>query len=147
VSELQRFQSFVSPEPNSGCWLWAGCCNVDGYGRFRRTGQRKTAQAHRFAYEVQHGPIPAGEEVMHRCDMPACVNPDHLVAGPHAENIRDMHAKGRAGKSGPPRLLSMESILDIRTKRMRLREFAALYGVSLGTAQRAQAGTDRRKKA
>jgi hypothetical protein len=54
--------------------------------------------AHRIAYEAQVGPIPPRYEIMHACDTPACCKLDHLSAGTHAENMADMHRKGRQRK-------------------------------------------------
>lgn len=55
--------------------------------------------AHRWAWEDEHGPIPKGLCVLHRCDVPACVRPDHLFLGTQVENIADMFAKGRQQRS------------------------------------------------
>lgn len=83
------------PEPNSGCWLWTGYCNSDGYGRTTING--KVIGAHRLSYRLFCGEIPLGAEIMHKCDTPACVNPDHLKAGSHLENMTDSYRKGRLG--------------------------------------------------
>ena len=64
-----------------GCWLWIGFKNQWGYGRFHRNMSFPYAQAHRLSWELEHGAIPAGLCVLHRCDVPACVNPDHLFLG------------------------------------------------------------------
>ncbi|MFF3353360.1 HNH endonuclease signature motif containing protein [Streptomyces sp. NPDC002917] len=67
------------------CHLWTGRPNPKGYGRFWT--DRRYVKAHRYAYELHTGPIPAGLEVDHRCRRRACVNPDHLEAVTHRENV------------------------------------------------------------
>ncbi len=91
-----RFLSKLIKEP-SGCWLWSLSKDKDGYGRFALPG-KKNIQAHRMAWLIAHGEIPAGLEVMHTCDVPACCRPSHLKLGTHAENMADRDRKGRAAK-------------------------------------------------
>jgi hypothetical protein len=75
---IAQFWDKVSPEPNSGCWLWVGSMNTSGHGQVWFDG--KTHSAHRFSWEMHKGPIPTGHEIDHRvCRMKCCVNPDHLV--------------------------------------------------------------------
>jgi hypothetical protein len=81
-----------------GCWLWTASKNWAGYGKFW-TGEVLTA-SHRFSFELMHGPITNGRCVLHKCDNPACVRPDHLFLGTHADNIHDMMRKGRRGYTG-----------------------------------------------
>jgi hypothetical protein len=82
-----------STEPGE-CWEFLGTRDKDGYGRLAVDG-RKT-RAHRVAWVVYRGEIPEGLHVLHTCDVPACVNPEHLFLGTHADNMHDRDAKGRA---------------------------------------------------
>lgn len=83
------------PEPNTGCLLWEGYRNRDGYGQVRNSG--KIWLAHRYAWTQARGVIPPGLLVLHRCDTPSCVNVDHLFLGTHTDNMRDMASKSRSG--------------------------------------------------
>lgn len=87
----QRFESKVRVAP--GCWLWTGASGGGGYGHIRVDGEVRGA--HRVSYELYIGSIPSGMHVMHRCDNPLCVNPQHLQLGTHQDNMADMYAKGR----------------------------------------------------
>jgi hypothetical protein len=76
------------------CWDWTGHRNRAGYGGVKRDGAGSSL-THRVAWELVIGPIPEGLDLLHKCDRPSCVNPDHLRPGTHAENMADMKAKGR----------------------------------------------------
>lgn len=88
-----KIEAYSIPEPNSGCWLWTGSCNRDGYGRL--THSHRTVDAHRLSWLAHRGPIPDGLWVLHACDVPSCVNPDHLWLGTNSDNQRDCTTKGR----------------------------------------------------
>lgn len=94
LSEQDRFWSKVSPEPMSGCWLWAAGY-FELYGNFCRANA-KSEGAHRVAWEFANGRRPpSGMHVCHRCDNPACVNPAHLFLGSALDNETDKIRKGR----------------------------------------------------
>lgn len=72
-------------QDESGCWLWTAS-TVDGYGQIK--SERRMVKAHRLTYEAANGPIPQGLDVDHLCRVRHCVNPEHLEAVTHVENIR-----------------------------------------------------------
>lgn len=94
MTAIGRFESYVIPEPNSGCWLWIGALSRTGYGAFSLIGH-KGVPAHRAAWILFRGEIPAGLCVCHRRDNRICVNPDHMFLGSHRENMLDCLRKGR----------------------------------------------------
>ena len=89
----QRLLDNSCPEPNTGCWLWLLRTDRDGYGQIEV--RSKTAKAHRIAYEAFVGPIAEGAYVLHSCDTPCCINPDHLSTGTQADNMREAVARKR----------------------------------------------------
>lgn len=82
-----------------GCWNWPGAMKVVGYGKVRWHGAE--VYAHRKAWELINGAIPAGLYVLHRCDNPRCIRPAHLFLGTHLDNMKDMVAKGHVRGSRP----------------------------------------------
>lgn len=91
---IARFFKFVPNKPQNGCWVWMGSLLNTGYGQLRIGGKQLTA--HRVSWTIHHGPIPEGMCVLHRCDHPPCVRPDHLFLGTIADNNADKKAKGRS---------------------------------------------------
>ena len=94
---MERFWKKVDRSPGQGpdgdCWEWMAYRNTDGYGVFWFQGSM--VHAHRLAWQLENGEIPDGKCILHRCDTPGCVNPDHLFLGTKADNNRDMVEKGR----------------------------------------------------
>lgn len=92
----ERFWSKVTKlNGHDACWVWHSSLNAQGYGQFWIKSLFGNLPAHRLSYALTHGPIPDRLCVCHHCDNPICVRPDHLFLGTHADNIRDMHKKGR----------------------------------------------------
>lgn len=93
----ERFWDKVTK--TDGCWVWNGSRQPFGHGTLHVGGRAGRHQlAHRISWELHYGAIPEGAYVLHRCDTPWCVRPDHLFTGSHADNQRDMKDKGRAAK-------------------------------------------------
>lgn len=90
---LLRLDAKTVPEPNTGCLLWTGSYDKNGYGKTHHN--KKHIRAHRLAFELKHGPIPEGKLVQHSCDTPACCNSDHLSLGTPLSNMQDKMKKGR----------------------------------------------------
>ncbi len=83
------------------CWLWQGATNGQtGHGQFGI--DHGHVYAHRYSYELAHGPIPPGVMVRHKCDNPPCVNPDHLTLGTSQQNVHDMVSRGRTHLQAHP---------------------------------------------
>lgn len=119
VSPEDRFWSKAAPPNERGCRLWLSVLNNKGYGIF---GWRKDARpfrmmlAHRVAWEMTHGPITQGRCVLHSCDTPRCVAPEHLFLGTQADNVADMATKGRGaiGQKARHVKLTASQVLEIR---------------------------------
>jgi hypothetical protein len=132
----ERFEEKFMPEPNSGCWLWIASCLPWGYGTIkvgsRTDGSRITARAHCLSWALYRGPIPKGLNVLHKCDTPYCVNPDHLYVGTQKHNVRDMYQRrgDQNGERNRNSKLTNKEVLAIRAASGSLKEIADRFGVS-----------------
>lgn len=121
----------------SGCWLWQGApTGNNGYGQVTIGGIKHAV--HRLMYRLAHGPIPEGMDVMHSCDTPLCINPAHLSAGTHDDNMADMRNKGRSATK-----LTAHQVRDIRTWIAAGKSnvyLGRVFGVSASTISRIRTG-------
>ena len=130
-----RFERFFKRV--KGCWIWNGHCDRDGYGTFKLAD--KTVFAHRLAWAIYAEFDPLLKQVLHHCDTPGCVNPEHLFLGDHNANMRDMQEKGRAAKGERQHktTLTANQVIAIRSKYSRRdmtqEELAEHYSVCQAT--------------
>ncbi len=129
-----------------GCWEWTGWTR-ESYGRIK-TGGGAFQTAHRVSWELHNGAIPPGLFVLHKCDNPKCVRPDHLFMGTKADNNHDRHSKGRSGshigeKNGR-HILSEADVLEIRRRfspwKCKYKDLAKEFNVSMSTINYILAG-------
>ena len=147
----ERFDEKYTPEPNSGCWLWTASSNGLGYGKIYLDG--KMELAHRISWILQNGEIPKGKGhhgtcVLHKCDTPACVNPEHLFLGSIKDNAQDKASKDRSYK--PSGELHHNAFLDeirvriikrlIAFKTLKLYQIAEIFGVDSRTISHIKCG-------
>lgn len=136
----ERLMRRVEHAP-SGCWLWTGGRVQTGHGQITIGGKGSTnISTHRASWILHFGPIPPAKSVLHRCDIPNCVNPDHLYLGTQADNMRDMVSKGRSlrgarnpMRKSPPKLTIGDAALIRRLcSGFTQRKLAQRFGVSQG---------------
>lgn len=147
MSLQSRFESKYTPITESGCWIWLGGTNEHGYGILGLgTRAQGVAKAHRVSWTLHNGEIPKGMSILHKCDVPACVNPDHLTVGTLKENSQDMVRKGRCrtpdnrGEKASWAKLDCEKVAHIRRKEMTGIAYAKHYGVSKSAIYQIWAG-------
>ena len=99
MTVLDRIMKCAEPITESGCFIWTLCCTKRGYGRIAYNGKSRLVAS--VLYEALRGEIPKGLYVCHRCDVPSCVNIEHLFLGTPTDNMQDSKLKGRhASKRG-----------------------------------------------
>lgn len=128
---------------SDGCWIWQGCKTKQGYGYLGQSGS-KNISAHRAAWLVTHKVLPSWLHVLHKCDNPSCVNPEHLFLGTNADNVADREAKGRQlyrklGAANGRARLTEDQVRCIYDDPRKQDDIAAAYGVSQSTVHRIKA--------
>lgn len=134
---LLRFRSKYAPmitpqeyiersvvKDDAGCWIWQRSKQKRGYGTMQFKG--KTMQAHRFSYQTLVGQIPEGMLVLHRCDVPLCINPEHLFLGTDEDNLNDCYAKGRRKGMSLERAKELKAMMDSYS----IKQLSQLTGVA-----------------
>jgi len=127
-------------QKTDACWEWIGSKNNGGYGKFWLN--KKCIDSHRVSWMLTYGDIPENKYVLHHCDNPSCVRPDHLFLGSQTDNMQDMLSKGRGtwhgnsmpGESNPRARLTKEDVLKIRqlfSDGMRQTDIAKQYNMSV----------------
>lgn len=113
---VSRFWTKV--DKSGECWHWLGHLDKSGYGQIRMNG--KGIGAHRFSWQFTYGVIPTDLHVLHRCDNPRCVRPDHLFLGTNLDNVQDKVNKGRVarlyGEDAPSAKLTANQVEEIRAR-------------------------------
>lgn len=127
---------FRHVQKTESCWLWVGAKGTMGHGHISLNNgvTRRLLLTHRVSWEIHNGEIPDGLCVLHKCDVPNCVNPDHLFLGTKADNSADMISKGRQKKGSqlPQTKLTESQVLEIRDATGTFAEIAKRYSISEG---------------
>jgi len=141
-----RFEEKYVINETSGCWIWTGAKLPSGYGQIKIPGARKQVYAHRLAWMLHRGEVPQKMRVLHKCDNPTCVNPEHLFLGSSRDNMQDMKRKGRHlyGERNVEAKLKTEQVERIKTllagSEFTQLELAKMYSVSPMTISRIARG-------
>lgn len=137
----ERFDSQYIPVTETGCWLWVGACSSRGYGTIK--DHYKTRLAHRVSYEIHNGQLDDKCFICHKCDIPSCVNPNHLYAGNHITNVADKVSRNRQASGrdvAVPRKLSEQDVLEIYNSDCSYSRLEKKYGVSKTTISEIKTG-------
>lgn len=147
MSTQQRFDTQYIPVPESGCWIWVGT-TVRGYGQFQVSSTRGRQLAHRYSLEQKLGrPILSGMLACHKCDIPLCVNPEHLYEGTFQSNADDKvfrnrqskgdHVKNRCrGVNHHSAILTEKDVLQIRQSKDTEKNLSDKYRISVNSIRK-----------
>ena len=145
----EKFLAKVCRDAATGCWLWQGMISPDGYGAVRLDGRE--LRAHRVAWMLFRGEIAPGMVVCHKCDVRACVNPEHLFLGTPADNSQDMVDKGRSSRGAKRHnaKLTEDQVSRIKAMlaedRLYMSEIAREFGVTASTIREIREGRSWRR--
>lgn len=134
MGSVQRFWARVRKQAD-GCWIYdAPPANKAGHAHIV-TNKKIRVYVHRFSYWLHNGPIPDGQSVLHRCDVPRCVNPAHLFLGSQKENMRDAVRKGRKKAWGIQKLdaLQVQQIRALAAAGELHKDIAPRFGIARNT--------------
>jgi hypothetical protein len=133
-STKEKLEAWSIPEPNSGCWLWLrALTGTGGYGFLWYKGRKD--RAHRVSWKEHFGEIPEGTHVLHRCDNPKCINPEHLFLGTPKDNSNDKVTKNRHayGRRLPQTKLTEKEVIEIRADTRSYTQTCRDYGININT--------------
>lgn len=139
----ERFWNKVAKRSAGECWEWRGKLHPDGYAQFRVDGIETLV--HRFSWELHYGAIPKEMCVLHRCDKPSCVNPNHLFLGTQKDNMQDASHKGRLAKVSNGLVKNVHYLYTNSSWSMQ--DVADFVGISIGTVWAIVNKQDRYKEA
>lgn len=142
---IQDIEANSTKVPIAGCWIWGKAIDRKGYGQIWDGGRARFA--HRVAFEAANGIIPKDMHILHRCDNPSCVNPNHLFAGANSDNMKDRDMKGRQArqygiKNGKAKLTDIQ-ISEIKNSQSNALYLSGLYKVSCGHIRQIKSGRRR----
>lgn len=132
LTMTERFFKYVNK--TDGCWLWTGKKHRQGYGEMWVKG--KPMLTHRISWLIHHGFLPLTGMVLHHCDNPPCVNPEHLYLGDHRQNMDDMMTRDRSnpphlfGEANPGAKITADIVREIRRSKEPPRYFVEKYGIT-----------------
>lgn len=152
LTERRIFNFWRKIHKTDSCWLWVGAKSGGGYGKmcFSVDGKNFYVKAHHISYLIHYGSYVKdngtyhGVCVLHKCDTPSCVNPEHLYLGSQLENIRDKVSKNRSyrpsGEKNPKAKLSEEKVMNIKKSKLNDKELSGLYKVDKTTINSIRTG-------
>lgn len=129
-NDAERFEFYIERVTEAGCWIWMAGLTSYGHGEFSLQGGK--VSAHRYSYIKSNGRHKKGMQINHICNVPSCVNPAHLYAGSHQDNMDDMVNAGRQvkGERQHSAKLNRADVVEIRNSGLSQASLARKYGVT-----------------